>query len=124
MAEKNSVLVRGSRYVSGGTTEVNTNALEWWERTILSSNSDDTRYVVEQKFEGRLDWIAAMFYNNESRYWWVIAQQNNILDPYSEVVTGTILYIPTLERVQAMLSGRTGGIDSKREVKTSILPIV
>ena len=55
MAEKNSTLVRSSRYVSGGTTEVNSRALEWWERKILPINDDDSSYVVEKRFEGRLD---------------------------------------------------------------------
>ena len=123
MAEKNSTLVRSSRYTSGGTTEINATALEWWERIVLPVNPDDSMYVVEKKFEGRLDWITATFLD-EPRYWWVVAQYNNILDPYSEVTEGTILYIPTIERVKSIMSGKVGGIESKREVPISILPIV
>lgn len=123
MAEKNSVLVRTSRYVSGGETEVNQGALEWWERTTLTAAEDDTPYVIERKFEGRLDQVAALFLG-EPRLWWVLAQYNNVLDPHAEVVEGAVIQIPSTERVQAILSGKTGGVRSTREVPTSILPIV
>jgi hypothetical protein len=123
MSELNSVLNKNSRYVSGGRTEVNPTALEWWERIPLPVNKDDTVYVVEKRFEGRLDQIAAV-YLGEPRYWWVIAQYNNILDPYSEISEGAILYIPKIEKVKALMSGKTGGYPSEREVPLSILPIV
>ncbi len=123
MSELNSVLNKNSRYVSGGRTEVNPTALEWWERIPLPVNNDDTVYVVEKRFEGRLDQIAAV-YLGEPRYWWVIAQYNNILDPYSEISEGAILYIPKIEKVKALMSGKTGGYPSEREVPLSILPIV
>ena len=121
--EKNSVNRRKSRYASGGETEVNQNALEWWERTILTSAADDKEYTVEKKFEGRLDLIAALFLG-EPRYWWVIAQYNTILDPYTEVREGAKVYIPSIERTEAILNGKTGGVTSTREVPISILPIV
>lgn len=123
MSELNSVLNKNSRYVSGGRTEVNPTALEWWERIPLPVNNDDTVYVVEKRFEGRLDQIAAV-YLGEPRYWWVIAQYNNILDPYSEISEGAILYIPKIEKVKALMSGKTGGYQSERQVPLSILPIV
>lgn len=120
--EKNSTLVRTSRYVSGGSTEVNQTALEWWEREVFLSAEDDNNYVVEKKFEGRLDLIAAIFLG-EPRMWWIIAMLNNIVDPVTEVVEGVILYIPTAERAKSF-SGQLGGVPSTREVPPSILPIV
>lgn len=123
MAETNSTLVRTSRYVSGGETEVNSRALEWWERIQFRTAPDDTTYVVEKKFEGRLDLITAM-YLGEPRYWWIVAQYNNILDPHAEISEGRVLYIPSLDRVKLLLSGRTGGVDSTREVPLAILPVV
>jgi hypothetical protein len=123
MAEKNSTLVKNSRYVSGGETEVGLNTIEHWERLVFPVNNDDTSYVVEKKFVGRLDLITAVFLV-EPRYWWVVAQYNNILDPYSEIVEGRVLYIPTLDRVKTILSGKTGGVVSTREVPLAILPVV
>jgi hypothetical protein len=123
MAETNSTLIRNSRYVSGGETEVGLNTIEHWERVVFPVNNDDTSYVVEKKFVGRLDLITALFLN-EPRYWWVIAQYNNILDPYSEIEEGRLLYIPSLDRVKTILSGKTGGVQSTREVPLAILPVV
>lgn len=123
MAEKNSTLVRNSRYVSGGESEVNQNAIEWWERSSFTTNSDDTTYVVEKKFVGRLDLIAALFLG-EPRYWWLVAQYNSVLDPFDEIEEGRILYIPSLDRVRLLLSGKTGGVPSTREVPLAILPVV
>jgi hypothetical protein len=123
MAEKNSVLIKNSRYVSGGETEVGLNTIEHWERAVFPVNSDDISYVVEKKFVGRLDLITALLLV-EPRYWWVVAQYNNILDPYGEIVEGRILYIPTLDRVKTLLAGKTGGVQSTREVPLAILPVV
>lgn len=123
MAEKNSTLLRTSRYVSGGIAEVNSKAIEWWERSVIPLANDDTTYVVEKRFEGRLDLIAAV-YLGEPRYWWVVAQYNNILDPYEEILEGVIIRIPSIDRVKALLSGKLGGVPSERVVPTSILPIV
>lgn len=121
--ERNSTRIRTSRYVSGGTTEVNSTALEWWERLHFVSSPDDSVYVVEKRFEGRLDQIAAVFLG-EPRYWWIIAMHNNVLDAHAEVREGAVLYIPTPERVKAALSGKLGGVPSTRELPPNVLPIV
>ncbi len=121
--DTNSTRNKISRYVSGGVSEVNRTAIEWWERTVFSSNVDDRLYVVEARYAGRLDLISAVFLD-EPRYWWVIAMHNNILDPHNEIRVGTTLYIPTLERVKSIMNGKLGGVTSTREVPVSILPIV
>lgn len=124
MAETNSTLLKNSRYVVGGITEVNPYALEWWERVDFQSDDTDLRYIIEAKFEGRLDLIAAQFLG-DSRMWWVIAQYNALLDVYNETITGRLLRIPAKARLQSMLSGKLGGIASTREVPLSnISPIV
>ncbi len=122
--EKNSTLIPNSRYVSGGITEVNDFALEWWERTPMTIDNTDRVFVVDQAFMGRIDLIAQQFLGN-SRLWWVIAQYNGLLDPHAEVSEGRVLRVPSKERVQAMLTGKLGGFASTREVKlTNITAIV
>ncbi len=123
--EKNSTLVKNSRYVAGGTTEVNKVSLEWWERNVFVTDPTDFMYVVEPRFEGRLDLITAVYLGEQNiRYWWLVAMLNNILDPYTEVKAGRIVRVPTKERLQNMLSGKMGGVPSTREIPISILPIV
>jgi hypothetical protein len=121
--ETNSTLVRTSRYVAGGTTEVGDNTIEWWDRAILTRSDTDIRYVVDKKFAGRLEMISDLFLG-EPRWWWIIAQMNNILDPHNEVREGTLLFIPTADRAKSMLTGQLGGVASTRELTPSILPIV
>lgn len=123
--ERNSLYLKNSRYVSGGVTETNQSALEWWERLNFTTDPTDTAYVVENKYEGRLDQIVAVHLGTQFvGSWWVVAMLNNILDPYTEIYEGRVLYLPTRERLSSILDGRLGGTPSTREVPTSILPIV
>lgn len=123
MANANSLFNSTSRFVHGGQTETQNRRIEWWERTIFQTDDSDSVYVVENNYEGRLDLIAAVFYG-EPRYWWFIAQYNNVLDAFAEITAGTILYIPTKSRMMLMLSGTQGGIPSTREQVPSIPPVI
>ena len=87
-----------SRYVQGGTTEINKIGLDWWERKIIPKDNSDLVYYVENQYENRIDLISAIFYG-DARYWWVIAQVNDLLDPYSEIFPGRMLIIPTKTRL-------------------------
>jgi hypothetical protein len=123
MANANSLFNKYSRYVAGGTTETADGKIEWWDKTIFDSDNSDIAYAVENFYEGRLDLIANVFYN-ESRYWWVIAQYNNILDPFNETTAGRILLIPTKERLPRLLGTKMGGVDSTRQPVNTISPVV
>lgn len=123
MRNQNSLFLNTSRYVQGGVTETQNSRLEWWERSVFSRDATDRIYIVENIYEGRLDNISAVFYG-EPRYWWVIAQMNNILDPASEIIAGRALIIPTKERLHLMLTGRQGGAASTRTEIPSIPPVV
>lgn len=123
MANTNSLQNKFSRYVAGGTTEVANSRLEWWERTLFDASNTDIAYTVENFYEGRLDLIASVFYN-EPRYWWVIAQFNNILDPFKETIAGRVLIIPSKDRLPLMLATKQGGIASAKKPVNTISPIV
>ena len=124
MSETNSTNIPKSRYVAGGATEVNQFRLEWWERITFKWDASDTKYVIDNKSQGRLDLIAQSFLG-DSRLWWVLAQYNALLDPYNECTIGRVLRIPTQARVQTFLNGKLGGYASTREIPLSnIVPIV
>jgi hypothetical protein len=112
-----------SRYVGGGISETANGYITWWERIVFTTDPTDTTYIVENFYTGRLDLIASVFYN-EPRYWWVIAQYNNILDPFSEIVAGRILLIPQMSRLQQMLLTQKGGVPSTAEAVSLISPII
>lgn len=120
---QNSLQNKFSRYVGGGSSETANGFIEWWERGALAQDSSDIIYTVEEFYSGRIDLIASVFYN-EPRWWWVIAQYNNILDPFSEITPGRILFIPTKERLPLMIATKQGGVDSTREPVNTISPIV
>jgi hypothetical protein len=119
----NSLYNKYSRYVAGGVTEHANGFIEWWERSEFQQSSSDIVYAIENIYEGRLDLIASVFYN-EPRWWWIIAQYNNILDPFSEIVAGRILLIPTAERLAFMISKRQGGVASEKQPVNTISPVI
>ena len=120
---QNSLFDRSSRYVKGGVTETASNRIEWWERTIFQPDASDVFYVIEDIYDRRPDQIASVFLN-DPRLWWFIAQFNNILDPFSEMTTGTVLRLPTAERAMLMLTGKPGGVASKRELTPTISAVI
>lgn len=123
MNNSNSLYNKYSRYVAGGTSEEANGKIEWWERTVFQSDSTDIIYAVENFYENRLDLIASVFYN-EPRYWWIIAQYNNVLDPFSEITAGRVLRIPAKDRLSLMLSTRQGGTRSVKQPINTISPII
>ncbi len=119
----NSLFNRYSRYVAGGSTETANGRIEWWERNVMVTDVTDITYVIENFYEGRLDLISAVFYD-EPRWWWLIAQYNNMLDPISETTAGRIIYIPSKDRLQLMLMTVTGGSRSTKQSINTISPII
>lgn len=104
------------RYVLGGTTEVSSWALEWWNRVELVTDPSDLIYYVEKVYEGRPRRLGMLFYGDEE-LWWVICQYNGIIDPITELVEGKRLVVPLIERVRKeyfVPNREVGGIPSKR----------
>lgn len=119
-----SVYNNMSRYVHGGDTEVGEIGIEWWDKRKIPTASSDIIFTVDAFHKGRLDLIANIFFN-EPRYWWVIAQMNNILDPVAEIFEGRQLVIPSKDRLLILLNGKMGGFPSERTKNLSIIaPVI
>lgn len=123
MTNANSLYNKFSRYVGGGQAETANGFIEWWERGELVKDNSDIVYTVENFYEGRLDLISSVFYN-EPRWWWVIAQYNSILDPFKEIVAGRVLLIPSKERLPFIISSQQGGVESSKQPVNTISPVV
>lgn len=54
-----------------------------------------TRHTVSQEDIGRLDLVSFYFYNTPA-LWWLIAQQNNMIDINNEMYVGMTLSIPDI----------------------------
>lgn len=55
----------------------------------------DIFHTVDASEVYRLDLIAYKYYHN-TLFWWVIAQANNIRDPFKGIAPGTLLRIPSM----------------------------
>jgi hypothetical protein len=53
------------------------------------------KYTVTQITQRRLDLISWKFYQSFD-FGWLIAEHNNIMDPFEEVIVGKVLNIPSL----------------------------
>ena len=94
----NSTENTNSRYVQGGTTEIYTNRLGWWERRELPRSDDDVRLTVRPKEAGRPDLISYRLYG-KAIYAWVVLQYNNIIDVEEELVAGAEIFLPSQQRL-------------------------
>jgi nucleoid-associated protein YgaU len=66
---------------------------------IISPDPTDTRHRVQQY--DTLSDLSGKYYRS-SKWWWVIADTNNLINPL-ELEVGSILIIPDLKRVKALL---------------------
>ena len=66
-------------------------------KEITVANTDVVHTVTVNECN-RLDLLAHKYYNN-ALLWWVIAQANNIYDPFAYLAPGTRLRIPTIENL-------------------------
>lgn len=87
-----------NRYTQGGTADEFDNRVGWWERTKMSRAVDDIKYTVASAENGRADLIAFRLYK-QAKLGWLVLQYNNIVDPATELVTGSVLTLPTPTRV-------------------------
>jgi hypothetical protein len=113
------MLDKKSRYVIGGTSEKEQLGIGWWERKEFRPSPDDQLIVITGRHVGRIDLIATDFLG-DSKYWWIIAQYNAIIDPFDEIQEGKYLRIPSQSTIN-LLIGKLGGSPSQRELKTNLI---
>ena len=71
---------------------------ETYNNYSIPEKDSDTFFTVNNAVENRLDIISMKYYKSPIM-WWIIAIANNIIDPFSELPTGTVLRIPELTSV-------------------------
>jgi len=64
----------------------------------IPKSSLDNVHKVRVNEKTRLDAIAHKYYNN-ALLWWVIAEANDITDPFIEIEVGTYLRIPNMNNL-------------------------
>ena len=66
---------------------------------ITAQDTDEIYYV---KTGDTLRGLAFQMYM-DARLWWVIAEFNDIIDPFEDIVVGTPLRCPSLSRVRSQI---------------------
>lgn len=66
------------------------------EISEIPSRSSDTYHRIQSNETTRLDILAHLYYRNPL-LWWIIAQANDISDPFEPLEIGTLIRIPSLE---------------------------
>jgi len=96
----NSSEVRKSRYnhARDGPVTSMGRFLDFYEKVPILEAEDDITFVIPHVFDGRADKISNHFYNSP-RYMWVILMRNNIDDPFSELLPGNKIFIPSVTRL-------------------------
>ena len=105
----NSTDNRNSRQVQGGTTDIYSNRLGWWERRDLPRANDDLRITIRDNEAKRPDLISYRAYG-KAQYGWLVLQYNNIVDVETELLTGTEIFLPSEQRlILDIITKPTGG---------------
>ncbi len=113
MAKTSSVNKRNSRYVQGGTTTTFPDRLGWWDRLVMLSDDDDLSITITNSQDRRPDVIAFDIYG-KAEFAWVVMQFNNIVDENLELQAGTIIRLPTPDRLFFdMLNRPSGGAPNR-----------
>lgn len=85
-------------YMEKGTRD---GSWEFRKKISEMENLDDTEFLItDPKFVNRPDAIAYKFYGN-AKFWWIIAERNEILDPFTGFYKGRKLKIPAMERLRS-----------------------
>ena len=100
---KNIVLPPNSRYLSTNVYEdaKGNTFFGPWQPLNLPLDATDSFYLVREGVQARLDLLAYDIYG-DSGLWWVIANYNNVINPFL-LEAGETLRIPSRARVTAAL---------------------
>ena len=65
--------------------------------------TQDVSFVSHKIVEGDTLDTLALYYYNSPTFFWIIADFNNILDPYEDLKVGETLKIPTFSNVEFVM---------------------
>jgi hypothetical protein len=67
-------------------------------RESILPDPTDSVVQVTQAWEGRLDLLSYELYGTVD-LWWAVAELNHLVDPFTEVVSGVQLRVPSRDRL-------------------------
>jgi hypothetical protein len=90
------------RYLAGGTAESYPDRLGWWERKVFPRAATDVQVTITPRYAGRPDLLAFDLYGTSSLIWMVL-QYNSIIDINTEFIVGSVITLPTKNRLYTQL---------------------
>jgi hypothetical protein len=72
-------------------------------REVIPPDPSDRIITITQQLQSRLDLLSGEIYGTVN-LWWILAEANQMVDPWTEVSAGTKLRVPLKDRVFAILS--------------------
>lgn len=91
--QTNSLNNKRSRFVSGGETASNGDALGWWTPTVYNKSTNDYDVLITPQLAVRPDIIAYIAYGTPLLSWFVL-QYNDIINPL-DLVEGRTIQLPS-----------------------------
>ena len=92
------------------TASVSINGYVTWDIMAPADfpvRNDDVYYTVASHESSRPDKVSRRFYG-DWRLYWVIMQANVIFDPLQEIVSGTIVRVPSISHIMEKLTSGRG----------------
>ena len=78
--------------------------LDIWKKREVLPNDNDRLLVLEAKYEGRPDLLAADLYGTP-RLWWVFAVRNMdlLVDPIEDMKAGLEIFVPAKDTINELI---------------------
>ena len=78
--------------------------LDIWKKREVPPNDNDRLLVLEAKYEGRPDLLAADLYGTP-RLWWVFAVRNMdlLVDPIEDMKAGLEIFVPAKDTINELI---------------------
>ena len=89
-------------YVTGYSVELPVDQVTVLKRKRLLYNTSSIKDRSHRIVYGDKLWMLAYKYYGDSKFWWVIADVNNIINPF-ELTVGLDLLIPDIEVIKTAL---------------------
>lgn len=89
--------------ISNGSSEKN---LRSGNFTNFVFRDKPKKFLVSDKFAFRPDLISVSVYGSDV-YWWMIMKFNGVCDPFTELVTGSVIDIPSISDLNRYIAQET-----------------
>jgi hypothetical protein len=99
-------LVEHSMFMNTPLYSVGGDVVAGLQRPPVVKDPTDIVYTVTTQGAYRFDLISKLFYDTPD-LWWILSQVNNIIDPLVGISAGTVVRVPTRERLskEGVLNG-------------------